>query len=109
MTKVLRDILACMTLDTLIILFGTLTGLVAFSGFPPEWKDWIVLALGVIVVILGVVARRRLNKLARKTKAVRARRKDIVESAPEIVVDESDVTVSGVDSSVSREERTEND
>ena len=48
-----------MTLDALIMLSGTLTALIAISGFPSEWKVPMLFLLGILIVVLGIVARRR--------------------------------------------------
>lgn len=48
-----------MTLDALIMLCGTLVAVLPFLGFPNTWDSWIFFALGIFVVALGIVVRRR--------------------------------------------------
>ncbi len=48
-----------MTLDSLIILSGALVAILPFLGFPNTWDTVIFVALGVLVVVLGIVVRRR--------------------------------------------------
>lgn len=49
-----------MTLDALIMLSGALIAFLAWpAGFPPSWYKPMFFVLGVLVVILGIVVRRR--------------------------------------------------
>lgn len=48
-----------MTLDSLIILSGALVAILPFLGFPNTWDAVIFVALGALVVALGIVVRRR--------------------------------------------------
>ena len=48
-----------MTTDTLIILSGALVALLPFLGFPTSWDTVIFFLLGIFVVSLGIVVRRR--------------------------------------------------
>lgn len=48
-----------MTIDSLIMFAGALVAVLPFLGFPVSWDNVILLVLGVFVVILGVVVRRR--------------------------------------------------
>ncbi len=48
-----------MTLDSLIILSGALVAILPFLGFPNTWDSVIFVVLGVLVVSLGIVVRRR--------------------------------------------------
>ena len=48
-----------MTLDVLIMGTGALVAFLPFLGFPTEWDTVIFVILGVIVVLLGIVVRRR--------------------------------------------------
>ncbi len=48
-----------MTLDTLIMFSGALVALLSFLGFPNSWDTVIFALLGVFIVILGIVVRRR--------------------------------------------------
>lgn len=65
-----------MTLDALIMFAGALVALVPFLGFPNSWDTYIFLALGVLIVIFGIILRRRAGK-----KTVRA--ETFVESTPQ--------------------------
>lgn len=48
-----------MTLDTLIMLSGVAVAIVPFFGFPPSWSMPILVILGVFILALGIVVRRR--------------------------------------------------
>jgi hypothetical protein len=48
-----------MTIDALIMLAGALIAVVSFLGIPVDWHPAIFFVLGVIVIALGVVVRRR--------------------------------------------------
>lgn len=50
-----------MTLDALIILVGAIIALVPSLGFPYSWDSVIFFVLGIAVVALGIVVRRRLS------------------------------------------------
>lgn len=64
-----------MTLDALIILSGTLVALVPYMGLPRAWDDVILVALGVLIVTLGIIVRRRKHRPSSLPEA-------FVESAP---------------------------
>lgn len=49
-----------MTLDALIILAGALVALLPFLGFPNSWDTVLFFLLGVAIIGLGIVVRRRL-------------------------------------------------
>lgn len=51
--------LFAMTLDTLIMLSGVAVALLPFLGFPPSWDKILFLLLGILVLALGIVVRRR--------------------------------------------------
>lgn len=48
-----------MTLDTLIMFAGALVAALPFLGFPNTWDTVIFFALGVFIIALGIVIRRR--------------------------------------------------
>jgi hypothetical protein len=48
-----------MTLDALIMLAGVMVTLVPFLGFPLKWDNVILVVLGVLVITLGIIVRRR--------------------------------------------------
>jgi len=48
-----------MTTDTLIILSGALVALLPFLGFPTSWDTVLFFLLGIFVIGLGIVVRRR--------------------------------------------------
>ncbi len=48
-----------MTLDALIMLAGTLVALLPFLGFPLKWDNVILVILGVFIIALGIIVRRR--------------------------------------------------
>lgn len=51
-----------MTVDTLLMLSGTLVAILPFLGFPQSWDKVLFLILGILVVALGIVVRRRGNR-----------------------------------------------
>jgi hypothetical protein len=48
-----------MTLDALIMFAGAFVALLPFLGFPTSWDTVILFILGVFIVALGIVTRRR--------------------------------------------------
>jgi len=48
-----------MSIDAVIMLLGALVALVPFLGFPNSWDRAIFFVLGMLVVVIGVVLRRR--------------------------------------------------
>jgi len=48
-----------MTLDTLIMLSGAFVALVSFLGFPNSWDKVLLLLVGIFIVVLGIIVRRR--------------------------------------------------
>ncbi len=48
-----------MTLDSLIMLCGAFVAILPFLGFPNSWDTVIFLILGVCIISLGIVVRRR--------------------------------------------------
>jgi CBS domain containing-hemolysin-like protein len=48
-----------MTLDSLIMLCGALVAILPFLGFPNSWDTVIFVVLGVMIITLGIVVRRR--------------------------------------------------
>lgn len=64
-----------MSLDALIMFSGAMVALLPFLGFPNSWDAAIFLALGLFIVGLGVVVRRRRKSLPRFTE--RAEQKKI--------------------------------
>lgn len=50
-----------MTLDTLIMFVGAMVALLPFLGFPNSWDKVILFLLGVFVIALGILVRRRLG------------------------------------------------
>ena len=48
-----------MTLDALIMFAGALVALLPFLGFPLRWDNVILVILGVVIIALGIVVRRR--------------------------------------------------
>ncbi len=56
-----------MSLDALIMFSGFLVALIPFLGFPNSWDSIIFLVLGIFIIGLGIIVRRRGK--ARKIKA----------------------------------------
>jgi hypothetical protein len=50
-----------MSLDALIIFAGALIAILPFLGFPVSWDHPIFFILGICVIVLGIVVRRRLS------------------------------------------------
>ena len=48
-----------MTLDILIMFSGALVALIPFLGFPLKWDNIILVILGVVIVMFGIMVRRR--------------------------------------------------
>lgn len=48
-----------MTLDSLIMFCGVLVAILPFLGFPNSWDTVFFVTLGVIIISLGIVVRRR--------------------------------------------------
>ncbi|OGG80368.1 hypothetical protein A3A39_04245 [Candidatus Kaiserbacteria bacterium RIFCSPLOWO2_01_FULL_54_13] len=51
-----------MTLDALIMLAGALVAVLPFLGFPNSWDSVFLFLLGVFVIGLGIVVRRRIGE-----------------------------------------------
>ncbi|TSC87169.1 MAG: hypothetical protein G01um10148_274 [Parcubacteria group bacterium Gr01-1014_8] len=51
-----------MTLDALIMLLGTFVAILPFLGFPNSWDTIMLLVAGILLVVLGIVVRRRLAR-----------------------------------------------
>ena len=51
-----------MTLDALIMFLGTFVALLPFLGFPNNWDSAMLLVVGVLLVALGIIVRRRISK-----------------------------------------------
>ena len=56
---------AAMTLDALIILTGVIVATLPFLGFPRTWLQVIFFIAGIVVVVLGIIVRRRLSQKSR--------------------------------------------
>lgn len=54
-----------MTIDTLVMLSGAFVALLPFLGFPSSWHKVLLLIVGVIIVALGIVIRRKGEQLYR--------------------------------------------
>lgn len=53
-----------MTIDTLIMLAGTAVAVLPFLGFPNSWDNALFFLLGMCVIALGIVVRRRGSHIA---------------------------------------------
>ncbi len=51
-----------MTLDSLIMFAGAVIAIIPVLGFPSTWDRPLFFTLGICVVALGVVVRRRLSQ-----------------------------------------------
>lgn len=61
-----------MTIDTLIMLAGTAVAILPFLGFPNNWDSALFFFLGILVIALGIVVRRRESHIALKRPERRA-------------------------------------
>jgi len=66
-----------MTLDALIMFFGAFVAVLPFLGFPNSWDNVLFLCAGIVIVVLGIVVRRRLNQKTARTELSR-----VSETAP---------------------------
>ena len=48
-----------MTLDALIMALGAFVAILPFLGFPIKWDTALLVAVGIIIIVLGIVVRRR--------------------------------------------------
>lgn len=48
-----------MTLDVLIMGMGALVALLPFLGFPLQWDNYLMALFGALIIILGIIVRRR--------------------------------------------------
>lgn len=48
-----------MTIDTLIMLSGAFVALLPFLGFPNSWDTVLFVIVGIVVIGLGIVVRRK--------------------------------------------------
>ena len=73
-----------MTLDALIMLSGVLVTLLPFLGFPLKWDNMILVVIGIVVIMLGIIVRRRgLKRPSAIHTAIRTESgSTFVESAP---------------------------
>jgi hypothetical protein len=66
-----------MTLDALIMLSGAFVALLPFLGFPTSWDTVLLFVIGLFIVALGIVARRRgLGLPEEEREALRRRQTD---------------------------------
>ncbi|MFA7309362.1 MAG: hypothetical protein WC050_00465 [Candidatus Paceibacterota bacterium] len=74
-----------MTIDSLIMLSGAFVAVLPFLGFPNSWDSVFFLVVGVFVIALGIIVRRRGQSLI-----VRRPMRDphFVEHMPEVARDE---------------------
>ncbi|MBM3260884.1 hypothetical protein FJY93_00525 [Candidatus Kaiserbacteria bacterium] len=62
-----------MTLDAVIMLVGAIVAILPFLGFPSSWDSVLYFILGVIVIALGIVVRRRSAHTTSDAKRVSAK------------------------------------
>lgn len=68
-----------MTLDTLIMLGGAFVAILPFLGFPNSWDKALLLIVGTLIIVLGIIVRRRLGG---RVSYQENRRDTFVESTP---------------------------
>lgn len=49
-----------MSKETIVFLFGILLTIVPFLGIPLLWRQYIIFGIGIILIIIGYVLRRKL-------------------------------------------------
>jgi len=56
-----------MSKETLVFIFGILLTIVPFLGVPEAWRQYTILGIGIILVIIGYILRRGvyLNRIDR--------------------------------------------
>lgn len=47
-----------MSKETLVFLFGILLLIIPFLGIPEEWRQYLIAAIGVVLVFIGYALRR---------------------------------------------------
>lgn len=57
-TKVAVLQLACMSRESLVLLLGFIVLLIPFSGFPLSWKQYALVAVGILLIFIGYSMRR---------------------------------------------------
>lgn len=68
-----------MTIDALIMAAGAFVAILPFLGFPIKWDSVFLVVIGVFIITLGIIIRRR----GAGRKALRGRTSQaFVESAP---------------------------
>ena len=53
-----------MTIDALIMLAGAIVAVLPFLGFPNSWDTVLFFLLGVFIIGLGIVVRRRFGSVS---------------------------------------------
>lgn len=71
-----------MTLDTIIMLLGTIVAVTPFLGLPPMMQDILFFLLGVAIISLGVAVRRKGPDALKSVQPIQSRNSDFVESVP---------------------------
>lgn len=66
-----------MTIDAVIMLLGTFVALLPFLGFPVRWDSVLLVIVGVLVIVAGIIVRRRSTNESSAQHA-------FVESAPHL-------------------------
>jgi hypothetical protein len=59
-----------MSLDTLVMFTGGVIAILPLLGFPLAWDRPVFFILGICVIVLGVVVRRRLHSFERPVSDV---------------------------------------
>jgi len=59
-----------MTIDGLIMFAGAFVAVLPFLGFPIKWDSILMVAVGIVIITLGIIVRRR--GLARKANQARS-------------------------------------
>ena len=47
-----------MSKETLVFVLGLFVFMTPFFGFPREWKEWLLIGIGIILMVVGYALRR---------------------------------------------------
>ena len=79
-----------MSLDALIMLAGGFVAVLPFLGFPSSWDTVFLFIIGVIIIGLGVIVRRRLARRATADDLAHRQRDVSSMSAPHVPMHENE-------------------
>ena len=71
-----------MTLDTIIMLVGTMVAALPFLGLPLGMQNLLFLVIGVGIISFGIIERRKYSSKVKNAPPPPVRHSDFVESTP---------------------------